>query len=98
LNYKLGGGLTLDPANQNESYENFEKAEFSGSAGLNVGAGSIFNLSNKLSFKLAAGYNYQLPNSVFSSSVSGNKNNVYEDYISHPYATLSLRFKINKEE
>ncbi len=96
INTKIGGGLTLDAANQDEIYDNFEVAEFSGSVGLNFGAGSIFNLSNQLSFKLAAGYNYQLPRSIFESF--RGKNIVYADYISHPYASLSLRFKINKEE
>jgi hypothetical protein len=98
FNYKLGGGLTLDPANQNVYYENFLVPEFSGSAGVNFGGGSIFNLSKQLSVKLTGGYNYQLPKSIFESSTGGGKNIEFADYISHPYVTVGVRFKINKED
>jgi hypothetical protein len=98
LNYKLGGGLTLDAANANVGYENFAAPEFSGSAGLNLGGGSIFNLSKNFSIKLTGGYNYQLPKSIFESSSGGGTNIEYADFISHPYATVSVRFKIVKED
>ncbi len=101
LNYKLGGGLKLDAANINQTYEDFYLSEFSGNIGFNGGAGAIFKFTEKIGARLTVGYNKQLSGNIFSStrgSTSPSVDNTFETFVSHPYVTLAVRFKIIGED
>jgi hypothetical protein len=99
FNYKMAGsGLTLDPAYLSTNYENFTIPDNSGSVGVNFGGGAILTLNKSFSVKFLGGYNLQITKSTFNPITTVDKQEEYESYISHPYVSIGIRFKVSKDD
>ena len=103
LHYKfIGLKLSIEDAVKTTSYYEIPYGESpssgsSGSAGINLGVGGLYKITNKIGFKFNGGYNVEISaNPIFSNGSIDIKS--YEQFISHPYISLGLRYKIIGKE
>jgi hypothetical protein len=99
FNFKLGSSIKLDPKNENVSYKNFNIPEegADGTLGFDFGIGTKIGLSENLSLRFVGGYNLQITGELFNNTVN-ERDRIFYPYISHPYLSMGIQFKINSKD
>jgi hypothetical protein len=97
LGFKLGGGGVT--TTQDYSNTSFVTPDFPVVLGLNAGAGAVFRITKTLGVRFAGGYAFQIDTDKLGDNQDsgGYPDGYYSSYVSHPYATLSLRLTLNDD-
>jgi translation initiation factor 2 beta subunit (eIF-2beta)/eIF-5 len=101
LHYKiLGLKLTVDNKDNTTNYYEISTGANespAGSGGINLGLGGLYKISEKIGIKMNAGYNLEI-----SADPKFNNGAIdvipYQQFNSHPYLSIGLRYKMNKED
>jgi hypothetical protein len=96
INVMIVGGTAKSYTTYPEFADPYEVPPFSSfSYGGNAGLGAIYNFSNKVGIKAAAGFNYQ---GLFNGSeFDGDNYKAYNFLGSHPYFSLGVRFTMEED-
>jgi len=91
----VGGDPVADQVWENDKDEQKLPVELAASYGAHLGVGGIYKLKENLGLKFNAGYNYQANTS--SNAYDGSGYSTFYPITSHPYVTIGLRFRMERD-